>query len=159
MFWTFFSLKCGTSDFLALRAEVRWPKSLANRSLWNIDVIVSTGTVYPTCKWSADNSFHLCTCLYVLSATLSRKKKSQIRQTRTRKLSVTMVITRTSEPDPHPSATDRSSLAERVVNWSKSRYWASLHRKEGRRSENNKFKFLSYYIFKNDTLLNCFGYM
>lgn len=34
IFCTFFSLKCGISDFLALRAEVRWLKNLANNSLW-----------------------------------------------------------------------------------------------------------------------------
>lgn len=40
MFWTFFSLKWGISDFLALRAEVRWLKYLANKSLcWgNMDI-------------------------------------------------------------------------------------------------------------------------
>ena len=39
MFCTFFSLKWGISDFLALRAEVRWLKYLANKSLcWgNVD--------------------------------------------------------------------------------------------------------------------------
>lgn len=34
MFCTFFSLKWGISDFLALRAEVRWLKNLANSNLW-----------------------------------------------------------------------------------------------------------------------------
>ncbi|TNN25223.1 hypothetical protein EYF80_064648 [Liparis tanakae] len=51
----------------------------------------------------------------VLSATLSRKKKSHMRHTRTRKLSVTMVMTKASDSVPPPSATDSSSLAESVV--------------------------------------------
>ena len=39
MFCTFFSLKWGISDFLALRADVRWLKYLANKSLcWGINM-------------------------------------------------------------------------------------------------------------------------
>lgn len=37
-----------------------------------------------------------------------------------------MVMTKASDPDSPPSATDSSSLAESVVSWSKSRYWDSL---------------------------------
>lgn len=41
MFCTFFSLKWGISDFLALRAEVRWLKYLANKSLcWGINMSI-----------------------------------------------------------------------------------------------------------------------
>lgn len=41
---------------------------------------------------------------------------------RTRKLSVTMVMTRMSESGPPPSATDSSSLAESEGSWSRSLY-------------------------------------
>lgn len=51
-----------------------------------------------------------------------------MRQTRTRKLSVTMAITRASDPEPPPKATDNSSLADSEVSWSTSQYWASLHK-------------------------------
>lgn len=47
MLRTLFSLKCGSSDFLARRKDVKWEKNLAYRNL----------------------------CLKVLSATVSRKKK------------------------------------------------------------------------------------
>lgn len=53
-----------------------------------------------------------------------------MRQTRTRKLSVTMVITRASDPEPPPKATDNSSFAESEVSWSTSQYWASLQEEE-----------------------------
>lgn len=34
IFCTFLRRKCGTSDFLARLAEVKWPKSLANSNLY-----------------------------------------------------------------------------------------------------------------------------
>lgn len=67
--------------------------------------------------------FILCTCLYVLSATHSRKKKIHTRDTRTTKLITT--IERTSMSPFDPNAVIQSSVAECVASCSKSLAWES----------------------------------
>lgn len=72
-------------------------------------------------------TFAYGTCLYVLSATLSRKKKSQMRQTRTMKLKVTMANNMKSVDVPKAIAI--ISLPEREASCSMSLYWKSLNAK------------------------------
>lgn len=63
------------------------------------------------------------TCLYVLSATHSRKKKIHTRDTRTTKLIITIERTRMSPFDPN--AVIQSSVAECAASCSKSLAWES----------------------------------
>lgn len=67
--------------------------------------------------------FLVLTCLYVLSATHSRKKKIQTRDTRTTKLMRT--IERTMKSSLEPTAITQSSEAEWAVSCSKSVAWDS----------------------------------
>lgn len=146
MFCTFFRRKWGTSDFLALRAEVRWPNSFAKSSLFenredtpdfkqpSASVCTQVYSLTLSAQKWCYGEWHKAvlnkpsrTCLYVLSATLSRKKKSQMRHTRTTKLTDTITITMISDEDP--KAMEIISLAKREDSCSRSLFWKSLYAK------------------------------